>query len=262
MRVKKIPINKIKYPPVMLRQVEDMTGIDDLAWSIEVNGLINPITVRPADEEYILLAGGRRLEAVKKLGWDTIPANVIEPPAGMEPMITLAENQSRVDVNPLELAQYYQYLNQEVGLSQDEIGRLTGTTGAHVNQILKLLTLDEYTMGALAAGDISPSQARELARLPDVDYRQYLVNVIRDAGASVLMVKRWVDERIGFISKREEFAARPAYVEPASRVGGSKQLCAGCGSEVAGGGLQALMLCPDCFALVKRTMEAEGEQRQ
>jgi ParB family chromosome partitioning protein len=261
MRVKNIPIELIKYPKVILRSPEDMTGIDDLAKSIATDGLLNPLTVRERGEEYELLAGGRRFEAIKTLGWDKVPCNVVSPNKEREAIITLIENQKRADLNPLEEAQYYEYLHDELGYTQEQIGELTGTTAAHVNQMLKLLTLDEYSMGALVAGDISASQARELARCPDISYRQYLVDIIRKSGASVLMLKRWVDQRIGQITTEEKYEPLPSYVETAESVETRRNVCDACGSEVEYGGLQAMMLCNECFKVVKGVVEhgSEGE---
>jgi len=256
-KVKNIPIDKIKYPKVMLRSVEDMTGIEDLAMSIEVNGLLNPITVRQEGEDYMLLAGGRRLQAFKLLQREVIPANIITPPKELEQTITLVENAKRADINPLEEAQYYEYLSKELNLTQEQIGNLAGTTAAHVNQMLKLLTLDEYTMGALAVGDVSASQARELARCVDVPYRQYLVDIIKKSGASVLVLKRWVDQRIGFVSQRSEQQTE-AFVEPVT--GGhipSSTRCELGNHEVTYGGLKVIYACDECYIKFKQALEGE-----
>lgn len=258
MKVKSIPIELIKYPNVMLRSPEDMTGIDDLAQSIETDGLLNPLTVLQKGEDYELLAGGRRLKAVRKLGWEKVPCNVISPVKERERIITLIENQKRDELNPLEEAQYYEYLQKELHLSQEKIGELSGTTAAHVNQMLKLLTLDEFTMGALAIGDISSSQARELARCSDISYRQYLVDIIRKSGASVLVLKRWVDQRIGFVSQRAEEQVG-AFIEP-SRAEREAEVtqCEICGRGLEYGGLQSLMCCNECYQRLKQAMEGES----
>lgn len=258
MKVKNVPIDKIKYPKVMLRSPEDMTGIEDLASSILVNGLLNPLTVRPEGEDYILLAGGRRLEAIKRIGWDAVPCNVITPPKEIERTITLVENAKRADVNPLEEAQYYEYLSKELNLTQEQIGNLAGTTAAHVNQMLKLLTLDEYTMGALAVGDVSASQARELARCTDTPYRQYLVDIIKKSGASVLVLKRWVDQRIGFVAQRSEQMAE-AFVEPVTGAHiPSSTRCELGNHEVTYGGLKVIYACDECYIRFKQALEASS----
>ena len=258
MKVRSILVKLIRYPDVMLRSPEDMSGIDDLADSILANGLLNPLTVQAKDDEYILLAGGRRLEAIKKLGWEKVPCNVITPPKDIEATITLVENKKREDLNPLEEAQYYEYLIKTYNYTQEQIGNLTGTTAAHVNQMLKLLTLDEFTMGALVVGDVSPSQARELARCPDISYRHYLTDIIKTSGASVLVLKRWVDQRIGFISHAETAEIARPYIEPAG-VGDVKATeCEICGGGLEYGGLQTVYACNDCYRGLKKAMEGEG----
>jgi len=255
MKVKNIPVDKIKYPDVVLRSPEDMSGIDELARSISENGLINPLTVKTKGEDYILLAGGRRFEAIKKLGWETVPCHIISASEKAQHAITLIENQQRADLNPLEEAQYYEYLQQTEKLTQEQIGKLAGTTAAHVNQMLKLLTLDEYTMGALASGDISASQARELTRLPDVKYRQYLVDIIKRNGATVSVLRRWVDQRIGQTTQKEEYQPAPVYVEPADGGEEVKVRCDLCGQEKNINDLRSTNICDPCFGTVKKAME-------
>ena len=257
MEVKSIPIELIKYPAVILRKPEDMTGIDELAQSIEADGLLNPLTVVERGEEYELLAGGRRFEAIKSLEWKEVPCNVISPAIEREKVITLIENQKRADLNPLEEAMYYEYLQKDLGFTQEKIGELSGHTAAHVNQMLSLLRLDEYTMGALAAGDISTSQARELVRCPDVSYRRSLVDIIMRSGASVLVLKRWIDQHTGFQSQRADFQPAPVVVEDA---GGETSLvvkCDACHATLEYGGLQTISVCNECYKALKAAFEKE-----
>ena len=257
MKVKSIPIELIKYPAVILRRPEDMTGIQDLAQSIDRDGLLNPLTVVQRGEEYELLAGGRRFEAVKSLGWDKVPCNVISPAIERERVITLIENQKRADLNPLEEAQYYEYLSKELGLTQEKIGVLSGTTAAHVNQMLSLLRLDEFTMGALAVGDISYSQARELVRCPDVPYREELVNIIKKGGASTLILKRWIDQRAGFKSQNIAYQPAPVVIEGP---GGEIKLgvvCDACQQTLEYGGLQTISVCNECYRRLSAAFKGE-----
>ena len=260
MKVKSIPIELIDYPDVVLRSPQDMTGIDELAQSIASDGLLNPLRVMAKGDRWVLLAGGRRLEAVKKLGWEKVPCNIDPVAKERENVLTLIENSKRADVNPLEEAQYYEYLQKELGLTQEKIGELTGTTAAHVNQMLKLLTLDEYSMGALAAGDVSASQARELARCPDVVYRQYLVDIIRKSGASILVLKRWVDQRIGFVSQNVAYQPTPALTETATGKVELKTVCDACGQTLEYGGLQTISVCNECYRVLKEAFKKEKEK--
>jgi ParB/RepB/Spo0J family partition protein len=257
MKVKSIPIELIKYPAVILRKPEDMTGILELAQSIDRDGLLNPLTVVQRGEEYELLAGGRRFEAVKSLDWKTVPCNVISPAIEREKVITLVENQKRADLNPLQEAMYYEYLEKELGFTQIKIGVLSGHTAAHVNQMLSLLRLEEYTMGALAAGDISTSQARELVRCPDTGYRQYLVDIIKKSGASTLVLKRWVDQHTGFQSQNVAYQPAPVVVESE---GGETKLgviCDACGNTLEYGGLQTISVCNECYRVLKAAFVKE-----
>jgi len=257
MKVKSIPIELIKYPAVILRKPEDMTEILELAQSIDRDGLLNPLTVVQRGEEYELLAGGRRFEAIKSLDWKVVPCNVISPAIEREKVITLIENQKRADLNPLEEAMYYEYLQKELGFTQEKIGVLSGHTAAHVNQMLSLLRLDEYTMGALAAGDISTSQAREMVRCPDEGYRQYLVDIIKKSGASTLVLRRWIDQKAGVTSQSVVYQPTPVVIEGE---GGEIKLgvvCDACGNTLEYGGLQTISVCNECYRVLKEAFKKE-----
>jgi ParB family chromosome partitioning protein len=256
-KVKIIPIELIKYPDVILRRPEDMTDIEDLAESIRDDGLLNPLTVIQKGEEYTLLAGGRRFEAVKLLGWKTVFCNVISPAIEREKIITLIENQKRADLNPLQEAQYYEYLEKELGLTQVKIGELSGHTAAHVNQMLSLLRLDEYTMGALAVGDISTSQARELVRCPDTSYRQFLVDIIKKNGASTLVLRRWIDQKAGFQSTAVAYQPAPVVVEGEGGETTLGVVCDACKQTLEYGGLQTISVCNECYRILKAAFEKE-----
>ena len=259
MKVKNIPIELIDYPDVVLRSPQDMTGIDELAQSIASDGLLNPLRVMAKGERWVLLAGGRRLEAAKKLGWDKVPCNIDPVAKERENVLTLIENSKRADVNPLEEAQYYEYLQKELGLTQEKIGELTGTTAAHVNQMLSLLRLDEYTMGALAAGDLSCSQARELVRCPDKGYREYLVDIIKKSGASTLVLRRWIDQRIGVQSTAVAYQPIPVFIE--GKEGETKigSVCDACGATLDYGGLQTISVCNECYKVMTQAFK-KGDQ--
>jgi len=260
MKVKSIPIELIKYPAVILRKPEDMTGIQELAQSIDRDGLLNPLTVVQRGEEYELLAGGRRFEAVKSLDWKTVPCNVISPAIEREKVITLIENQKRADLNPLQEAMYYEYLQKELGFTQEKIGVLSGTTAAHVNQMLSLLRLDEFTMGALAVGDISYSQARELVRCPDVSYREELVNIIKKSGASTLVLKRWIDQRAGFQSQNVAYQPAPVVVTGDQGETTLGVVCDACQRTLEYGGLQTISVCNECYKALKAAFESSPEE--
>lgn len=158
--------------------------VADLAASIEAVGLLNPVTVRLApvrDENgegdlgvrYELVAGFRRLAAVRRLGWKTIPAVVTQAPsstAGVRDVTALAqqlvENLQREDLDPLAEAEGLRQLAELAG-SQSEAARLVGRSKGHVSKRIALLGLTPKAREAIDAGKITLQDAAELAQLKD-----------------------------------------------------------------------------------------------
>lgn len=151
------------------RQANMRAGVDELAESIRVHGILQPLLVRPVGEpvagqagKYMLIAGKRRLEAARQLGLENVPAIICR--VSEQEMFELAanENMHRAEPNPLELAETYQRLIHEFGMSEDDIAASVGKTRYIIANTLQLLQLPEDVRQALACRRISEAQARLL----------------------------------------------------------------------------------------------------
>jgi len=143
-------------------------GVDELAESVRVHGIIQPLIVCQSSTEpgnYILIAGKRRLEAARQVGLETVP--VIVRQAGERQMLELAlnENIHHADPNPLEIAQTYRELVHDFGMLEEEIAASVGKTRYMVANSLRLLELPEDVKQAIACKRISEIQARLLFTL-------------------------------------------------------------------------------------------------
>ena len=149
------------------------TGFDDdllkeLARSIQVQGVIQPIVVRPGvDGRYVLILGERRLRASKLAGKTTIPAIVKRVSEQQAAEMTIVENLQRQDLDCLEQAHAFAHLSTDFGLTQEEIGRRVGTSRETVSNYLRLLKLPEDVQYLIERGDLTYSHARELLVLHD-----------------------------------------------------------------------------------------------
>ena len=167
-----IPVDNIKPSPHQARKDFDEEGIKGLAESIRLEGLQQAILVRPTGEGYELIAGERRLRAVKLLNRKTIEARVIQvagqPAAAAQGLV---ENLQREDLNPIEEAEGFQTLNllDPKTWTQERIGQIAGHDKSYVNRSLALLTLPEEIKKKLRARNFSRSHGIELARLPTVE---------------------------------------------------------------------------------------------
>jgi ParB family chromosome partitioning protein len=166
-----IPIADIDVTEWDLRG-EELGDIEGLMASIKANGLFNPISVRPgADGHYELIAGRRRMEAVRRLGAPRIPATVepILKGQGANQALVLGmliENFQREDLTPRQKAKAFAAAAAQ-GMSQKKIADAVGTTQPTVSKLIAILDLPGEVLDALDAGGIMQHQAEELLRLKD-----------------------------------------------------------------------------------------------
>ena len=161
-----LPVSKIHTNPKQPRTVFGRQGLDELKKSIVENGVIQPITVRKTDGGFEIVAGERRLRAVAELGYERIPAYVLEVDSE-EKMLELAlvENVQREDLNPIELARAYESLQTEYRLSQEEVAQKVGKDRATVANFIRLLKLPEVIQESLSKDEISMGHARAIMGL-------------------------------------------------------------------------------------------------
>ena len=166
-----VAIEDIHKNPFQTRQVQDDDALAELADSIKANGVVQPILVRPADEEgqYILILGERRLHASKKAGRTHIPALVRRVSLQQAAEMTIVENLQREDLSALEQAEAFRVLSNEFHLTQQQIGERVGLSRASVTNYMRLLKLPREVMQLLAEKKINFAQAKELLKLEGDD---------------------------------------------------------------------------------------------
>lgn len=181
-----IPTAQIEINPFQPRQVFDEKPLKELADSIKVHGIIQPLTVRKIGEkQYQLISGERRLRASKIAGLKDVPAYIRT--ADDEQMLEMAliENIQREDLDPIEVALSYQRLIDELGLKQDAVGKKVGKERSTVTNYLSLLKLPDSVKVALREGEISMGHAKTLKNMGDPVLQLQLFHDIRDKHLSV-----------------------------------------------------------------------------
>jgi len=164
-----IPLDHIDKNPYQTRYLFDQEMLRDLADSIQAQGVVQPVVVRPADEEgrYILILGERRCRASKLAGKTSIPAIVkrVSPQQAAE--MTVIENLQRQDLNCLEQAEAFRVLSQEFNLTQQQIGDRVGISRESVANYMRLLKLPQRVLEYLGNEQMGFSEARQLLTLDD-----------------------------------------------------------------------------------------------
>ena len=165
-----IPLDQIEVNPYQPRTEFDMEALKELAESIKVQGIIQPITVRKlGPNQYQLISGERRLQASKIAGLTQIPAYIRT--ANDQEMLEMAliENIQRENLNAMEIAMSYQRLLTECKLKQEELGERVGKNRATVNNYLRLLKLPPDIQVGLREGKIAMGHARALINVDNIE---------------------------------------------------------------------------------------------
>lgn len=166
----------------------DMAKLEELAESIRVNGIIQPIVVRRVGDQYRIIAGERRWRAAQRAGLLKVPVVVrdIEESSRNKLLeLALVENIQRENLNPVDEALAYQRLAEDHGLTQDQIATAVGKDRSSVANFLRLLKLPEEVRNDLAGGALSMGHARALLALTDAAAQRQASREVISRGLSV-----------------------------------------------------------------------------
>lgn len=167
--VVKLPINKISANKFQPRTVFDEQKIEELARTIHMHGVIQPIVVRMSVEEnaYEIIAGERRFRAMSSLGWKEVPAIIRNMSDKETASIALIENLQREELTAIEEANAYQNLLEIQGITQEALAQRLGKSQSTVANKLRLLKLPEEIQQALLDRQITERHARVLLQVKD-----------------------------------------------------------------------------------------------
>ncbi len=165
----RVPVRAVAANPFQPRRQFRTAELSELAASIRVNGLLQPVLVRRSSSgrTYQLVAGERRLRAVKLLGWTEIPAQVREVDDRTLLVLALVENIQREDLGPLEEAKAYGILRDTFGYGQREVAEAVGKSRSTVANVLRLLTLPASVRRLLEEGALSMGHGRAILGVDD-----------------------------------------------------------------------------------------------
>lgn len=180
-----IPIEEIRSNPYQPRIHFDKDALEELAESIRLHGVFEPIIVKKSIKGYELVAGERRTKAAKIAGLDRIPAIVKEFNDQEMMEIALLENIQRENLSPIEEAKAYKNFMTKMNMTQEELGARFGKSRSYITNILGLLNLPKSVQEDVMENKISMSHARVLSKIEDEDKIVELNNLVKNNGISV-----------------------------------------------------------------------------
>ncbi|MDO8638801.1 MAG: ParB/RepB/Spo0J family partition protein [Candidatus Daviesbacteria bacterium] len=197
-----LEIDLLQPNPLQPRGLITPDSLSELAESVRIHGILEPIVVAKTPAGYQIIAGERRWRASKVVGLSKVPVIIRETtPQGMLEM-AIVENVQRIDLNPLERAQAYRRLMEEFSLANQEIAQRVSKSPAYISNTLRLLTLPDALKDALMSGATSEGHARALAALEDPHliisaYKEVLKKNLSVRGTEELVRRLRTQEGIG-----------------------------------------------------------------
>jgi ParB family chromosome partitioning protein len=201
--IEDIDVSRIKPPRVPLRS--QLTDIEQLAWSIKENGLLQPIVVRPDNvETFEIVAGNRRYTACQSLGWRKIPCHIAELDDREAFEISLIENIQRKTLNPIEEAESFKNYVSELGWGGvSDLARKIGKSQEYVSKRMKLLELPKEIQHEIIRRRIKTSVAEELAYVKDKEEQSRLAQLIAARRTTIKKLRNMAKHSSG--SKFEDY---------------------------------------------------------
>ena len=211
-KISKLSISLVDPKADQPRKNFDKAALEELAKSIEENGLLQPILVREyGNGRYQIIAGERRFRASKIAGLSEIPAIILDKDDRKVAEISLIENIQREDLNPIEEAMAFKSLAEEYGLTQEELSERVGKSRSAIANSVRLLDLPAPVLEMVASGEISAGHGRTLLGVKLRDNMILLAKRIPELDLSV----RQLEEEVKRINKpkKEEKEEELPYVD-------------------------------------------------
>ena len=211
MRVVSIPLSDIKPNPNQPRKNFDTTGLEELAASIAQNGVLQPISVRRLRNNYEIVAGERRYRASKIAGLMRIPAIILDADENKSALIALLENLQREDLSFFEIAQGYQRLIRDQGITQEELAKRLGKSQSTVANKLRLLRFAPRVQMLISDYALTERHARALLHLTTEEMQCLAAKTIYEQQLNVKQAEELVKDMLNSKSCKNRRVKISAY---------------------------------------------------
>lgn len=213
--ISRVAIADIQPNPKQPRRDFDEKALQELADSIKLHDIIQPVTVtKTAAGKFILISGERRWRASKLAGLKDIPAFVRQANDTQLLELALLENLQREDLNAMEISLSYQRMMEELDFTQEQVAERMGKDRSTIANFIRLLKLPPDIQLAVRNGDISMGHARALINVDTIDKQLYIYKEIKDKGLSVRQTEALVRnlyKQGGVVKKTSKSQLPPAF---------------------------------------------------
>lgn len=260
MEVKEISLDLIDESKTQPRSFLIREKLEELAASIKLIGVQQPIVVEKKDNRYSLVFGQYRLTASKMAGKKTIPVLVKTLDEKTKQIAALHENLIRESLNPLDVALYLKRLKVEQNLGTVDLAKMFGKSTGWASSHLRLLEIDQEIQAAVEAGQIDLTSGLDLSRIPNKARRMSLLRSAVFSGATQATVRAWVSDEM------KHAGIKPTAADKGSETGQTEKpqpvtfACPCCTEKKDQNQAVSIQVCSECLPLVKQILKVYREQ--
>lgn len=192
-RVLYVDINDIKPNSAQPRKFFDEDKLQELAESIKVSGVIQPLIVRNSENGYELVAGERRWRASRIANLKKVPCIIREYDETQNALVAIIENMQRENLNPIEEAEGLKSMTEKYGLTQEQVSNALGKSRTYITNSIRLLKLPEDIQGLISGGQMSAAHGRTIINVTDPDKQREICDKVIKSGLSVRETENLAD---------------------------------------------------------------------
>ncbi|MBA7643032.1 Nucleoid occlusion protein [subsurface metagenome] len=234
--------------------------IQEISESIKQLGVIEPLIVRDTKRGLEIVAGCVRYEAAMLAGLKAVPCINMNLDSKAAEVLKLHENIKRVDLDHVDQGHTFQMMIETFGMTEQQVADSVGRSIAYVSQHISLILFDNDLSLAVKEKRLSFSQARELMRIDDPLERSRLMNYCEQDGASVQVLKNWVQDHLRSSSPSPSQNDNPPeqtynYNDP-----DVSRKCEACDKSVDINVIRQVFYCPDCHQAIKTAINEEKQK--
>jgi len=248
MTVQEIEVEKIVIPEGTIRQDIDEEEFANLVTSIKERGLLQPLVVKRAGDNYELIAGLRRYLAIRELGWDRVPAVIYDKGEEDADIAMWEENIVREGITALDEGYYFKRLIDKYNYTVSDIAKRINKSVDYVNERIALTQTDSYTQKAIQERVINFSQAKLLSRVEDVALRRGLLEQTIKEGLTAEQLRSLIKTYTQYRQQGAIQEPKEEVVEVNNKPHHSYYVCPICEQEKEQIESIFLQLCPACYA--------------
>ena len=259
---KNLSLDEIIEPNTAARQTIDEDKFYELAASIKLLGVIEPIIVKRQGDKYQIIAGHRRFLASQKAGLAVIPAIISDDTDAVMHAKRIHENLIREDLNPYDLALYIKQLKEDKLMTHQAIADMFNKSLSWVTQHLAILEMDQELKDAVESGRISYLVGLEIMKVSSPQRKLFLLDQVIVGDASLRIVRGWVTAAL--IEEGRKPAQPSEIYGPGAPAEIQKMVirCSMHGENVDANQIIQVALCPNCFTIIMEFFRAWRNQEK